>query len=108
MAKCEVDGCDEVATHSVTLNIPAEGIAIDCHQPLKMYVGVRRCLAHAKEFSKVDFNWETNEPLRDAINDSLARYKTDTRADYSRSFQSVVSMTEPGYLQFLETAAKRN
>lgn len=107
MAKCEVDGCEQVATHSVTLNIPAEGIAIDCHQPLKMYIGVERCLAHAKEFSKISFDWDGNESLRDAIDDSLARYKTDTKADYDRSFHSVVSMTEPGYLQFLE-AAKRN
>lgn len=108
MAKCEVEGCGQDATHSITLNIPAEGIAIDLHRPLKMYIGVERCLDHAKEFSKVTFDWPSNAPLRDAILDSLLRHESDIKPDYERSFYSVVKMTEPGYLQFVELAAKRD
>jgi hypothetical protein len=107
MAKCEVEGCDDQATHSITLNIPAEGVAIDLHQPIKMYIGVERCHNHAKEFSKLPFDWDSNGPLRDAIDDSLFRHKSDMKPDYHRSFHSVVKMTEPGYIQFVEMSSKR-
>jgi len=103
---CEFDGCKCEATHSVTLNIPAEGVPIDLHRPIKMYIGIKLCLDHAKTFGK-DFEWEDNESMREAIDESL-RKTSATKADYDRTFHSIVKLTDPGYLQFMEFMEKRN
>lgn len=103
--KCEFDGCQHAATHSVTLNIPAKGVPIDLHAPIKMYVGVELCADHAKEFGK-GFSWDDNEPLRSAIEATL-RTTGRTDADFERSFHSTIRLSDPGYVQFLEMSASR-
>ncbi len=103
---CEHDGCEHQATHSVTLNVPAKGVPIDLHSPIKMYIGVELCLEHAKEFGK-EFSWVDNEPLRNAIESTL-RVTGRSDADFDRSFHSTVRLNDPGYIQFLELSASRN
>ncbi len=98
MAKCEHEGCTYNATHSVTLNVPAIGVPIDLHSPIKMYIGVELCRDHAKEFGK-GFEWSENEGLREAIMATLeASGRSD--ADFDRTFHSVVKLDDAGYLQF--------
>ncbi len=106
MIKCEHTGCEHEATHSVTLNIPAEGVPIDLHHPIKMYIGVKLCLEHAKVFGK-DFDWEDNLSMQEAIDASLLATSA-TKADYDRTFHSIVKLTDPGYLQFVDFLEKRN
>lgn len=103
--KCEFEGCEHTATHSVTLNIPAKGVPIDIHSPIKMYIGVELCKDHAKAFGE-GFNWEDNLPLKEAI---LATLKTTGRsdADFDRSFHSAIKLTDPGYIQFLQLSESR-
>lgn len=103
--KCEHSGCEAEGTHSITVNIPAEGVPIDLHRPIKMYMGVELCLDHAKMFSK-EFNWGENPDLQNSINESLAATSA-TKADYERTFTCIVKLTDPGYLQFLEFMKKR-
>jgi hypothetical protein len=100
MAKCENENCDKEATHSVTLNIPAIGVPIDLHSPIKMYIGVELCLEHANSFGE-KFSWEENEPLRDAIEASV-RALGGSPADFDRSFHAVCTLDSQGYQQFLQ------
>jgi hypothetical protein len=99
MAKCENEGCDKEATHSVTLNIPAAGVPIDLHTPIKMYIGVELCREHADSFGE-KFTWEENDSLRDAIEASVAALG-GSPADFDRSFHAVCSLDSQGYQQFL-------
>ena len=105
MAHCEHAGCPNTATHSVTLNVPIDGVPINLHRPIKMYIGIIMCLEHARVFGK-DFDWSDNEGLREAINESLTRTSA-SKADYDRTFHSVVKLTDPGYLQFIELLESR-
>lgn len=100
MAKCEKDNCEGEATHSVTLNIPATGVPIDLHTPIKMYIGVELCRKHADEFGK-DFNWDENETLREAI-EATVKGIGGSPADFERAFHSTIPITSNGYQQFLK------
>jgi hypothetical protein len=105
MAKCERTDCEYNATHSVTLNVPAVGVPIDLHSPIKMYIGVELCRDHAKKFGD-GFTWEDNEGLRDAIVATLAAAGRSD-ADFDRTFHSIVKLDDPGYRQFKQMQADR-
>jgi hypothetical protein len=106
MAKCENEKCDKEATHAVTLNVPAKDIPIDLHAPIKMYVGVELCLEHAKEFG-ADFSWSENQPLREAIEATLAATGR-SEPDFERTFHSTVPINHHGYQQFLKVQSERS
>lgn len=103
--KCGQPDCEAEGTHSITVNIPAEGVPIDLHRPIKMYMGIELCLDHAKMLSK-EFDWEENHDLRNSIDEALVATSA-TKADYERTFTCIVKVTDPGYLQFLEFMRKR-
>jgi len=90
--RCEEDGCKENATHSVTINIPAVGVPIDLHQPLKLYVDVKFCHSHAKEFGKY-FSWKENEELKENIMGFVRDAKFGER-DFNRTFASTIQITD--------------
>ncbi len=102
---CEHEGCTHKATHSVTLNIPAKGVPIDLHRPIKMYIGVELCKDHAKAFGD-GFKWDDNAPLKNAIESTL-RATGRSDADFDRAFHSTVRLDDPGYIQFLELSKSR-
>lgn len=106
MKKCERDDCEHAATHSVTLNVPAMGVPIDIHQPIKMYIGIELCRDHAKAFG-VDFKWRENEPLKDAIATTLSATGR-SEADFDRAFHSVIRLDDDGYQQFLKLRERRD
>lgn len=106
MPKCENENCEKEATHSITLNVPAKGIAIDLHTPIKMYVGVQLCHEHAKEFGS-DFTWDDNYELREAIEATIAAAGL-SEPDFNKTFHSVVSMNHDGYQQFLKIRGQRS
>jgi hypothetical protein len=93
--RCEEDGCKECATHSVTLNVPAAGVPIDLHQPLRLYIDVKLCHEHAKEFGR-SFTWEENEELRDNIAAFVREAKFGAR-DFDRTFASSIRLEDPGF-----------
>lgn len=93
--KCEEEGCKEPATHSVTLNIPAVGVPIDCHQPLRLYVDVKLCKTHASNFGQF-FSWDENEELHDKIVDFVYENKFGER-DFRRTFSSAISLSDNNY-----------
>lgn len=105
MANCEHEGCTKEATHSATLNVPAKGIPIDLHSPIKMYMGVVLCLEHAKAFGD-DFTWEDNESLRDAIEATLEA-SGRSAPDFDRTFFDTVNIQSDGYRQFLKVKQER-
>ena len=106
MPKCDYKDCKCEATHSVTLNVPAEGVPIDLHRPLKMFLGIELCFQHATEFGK-NFSWEENEHMKEAIDASLAVISS-TKADYPRTFHSIIKLNDAGYLQFLDYVAHKD
>lgn len=105
MAKCEKETCAREATHSVTLNVPAKGVPIDLHAPIKMYIGVELCREHADDFGK-DFDWDENESLREAVEASVTALG-GSPADFDRSFHSTISINSDGYKQFLKIKSER-
>lgn len=96
--RCEEDGCAAEATHSVTLNIPAAGVPIDCHQPMKMFIDVKLCQCHAREYGK-EFSWDENQELKETINDFTRAGHFGAR-DFSRTFHSVIRLTDQSYINF--------
>lgn len=106
MAKCENENCTHEATHSVTLNIPAKDVAIDLHNPIKMYIGVELCKDHAKSFGE-GFDWDENKELREAIEATVATIGGGA-ADFDRTFHSAISINDHGYLQFLKVKRERS
>jgi hypothetical protein len=95
--KCEEEGCKENATHSVTLNIPAAGVPIDCHQPLRLYIDVKLCRGHAVNFGN-GFHWHDNEGLRESIENFISESHFGVR-DFSKTFSSAIKLTDSSYVE---------
>jgi len=93
--QCEEEGCKEKATHSVTLNIPAAGVPIDCHQPMQLFIDVKLCRNHAVNFGK-SFSWEDNEPLKESIENFIAESHFGAR-DFHKTFSSAISLENASY-----------
>ena len=105
MANCEHETCTNEATHSVTLNVPAIGIPIDLHAPIKMYMDTVLCLEHAKAYG-LNFTWDDNESLRDAIESTLEATGR-SQADFNRTFFDTLSIKNEAYRQFLKVKQER-
>lgn len=93
--QCEEEGCKEKATHSVTLNIPAAGVPIDCHQPMQLYIDIKLCRDHATNFGK-SFSWEDNEPLKEGIIEFVSESNFGVR-DFNKTFTSAIPMNNSRY-----------
>ena len=105
MAQCEKENCTNPATHSVTLNVPAKGVPLGLHSPIKMYIGVELCLEHANEFGN-GFTWADNESLTEAIEATVTATGASP-VDFDRAFHRVIPLTNPGYQQFLKVKSER-
>lgn len=96
--RCEEEDCPAEATHSVTLNIPAAGVPIDCHQPMKMFIDVCLCHEHAKDYGK-GFTWDENADLKDTIT-KFTREGNFGERDFEKTYHGVVGLNDRSYLNF--------
>jgi hypothetical protein len=98
MKTCDKQGCTRRATHAPVLQIPAQGWAIDLHQPISMTIGVELCKDHAATFGD-GFKWSDNPKIKEVV-EILTRGKQPP--DFDRAFHTVVRIDSEAYQKFLK------
>jgi hypothetical protein len=94
MIKCE--RCDQPATHSTTVNVPAKGDA-DRFPAAKLYLGEQCCFEHAKQVGE-EFNLDDFKGLKDSIESNLKI--SGKIPDFEKIFKRVVKLDDPGFMQY--------
>lgn len=101
---CQRQGCSAPATCAIALNVPAQGWAIDLHQPLKAIVGLVVCDDHFAATKAEDF---TALPQWRAIIQQALAGAGRAPPDFDRAFLSKVPLDDPRYLSFARQARNR-
>lgn len=97
--RCARRGCDAIATCVPKLLVPAQGHAIDTHQPIACLIDLRMCAEHFNTFSLTD---ALNHDLRDTIR-IIARGRAPP--DFARAIVSRVDLNSEEYVKYLKDKA---
>lgn len=82
----------------MAINVPATGVPIDMHQPLKIIFGIELCARHYGEINIKD--WLGDEKLRELfrIQARISAGNLAVPPDFDRAFISKVNLKDPAYL----------
>jgi hypothetical protein len=100
--KCMVQGCGMEADCAVGINVPAQGVAIDQHQPLRMVLGIALCFHHYDGLTVQEF---VTDQLMEIFEVAC---QTSKRAppDFHRAYLSKVALDSPEFLSVSKMAEK--
>jgi len=98
MTTCAKTGCLAVPEVAIKVNVPAKGHAIDTHQPIGMFIGLKLCRHHGAECKISDF-------LSDQLKQGVRAVASGRAApDFKRAWLSTVEIDSPEFLQFEKMA----
>ncbi len=92
---CQRDGCCKLADGVIAINVPATGIPIQEHDPLRVVFGLHLCDQHIQDEMKTGEAHLTPE-LRQ-IFEMQARWVNGRKPDFRRTFITKVEFTSQEY-----------
>jgi len=102
MACCQREGCPAMARWSPRLNVPAQGYALDAHQPMQVILCLKVCDRHMADLSAAELL--AGDQLRDVIAAALIGRAPP---DYDRAWIERLPC-EGGVIDSLDAASARH
>lgn len=94
MTNCNRQNCQEPGKWACKINIPAEGWAINSHQPLSMMIGLEVCDTHFTEIKIEDFLTDDLKELAEKV------LEGKQPPDFARAWMSRISINSPEFKKF--------
>lgn len=101
---CQREGCTAEAKFAPKICVPAQGHAIDAHQPIGVVVGVKCCPTHLYQFPVQDMI--AIGAIRFALM-SLCQSHGRAAPDFARAFVEPVALESAEFAQFEAMRAPR-